>query len=372
MKIVINTDVFSKALSEVSLIVSAKPVIAILKYAKFMVSDGHLRIETSNTQANIVKSIDVIANDSDGAFLAPCSELLSLTSKIKDETITLVIDGDTLNIQFALGEAKFKSPRPDDFPIPEIATEEITEIRVPTKFLTETIKNSKNFVGGNDEMRESLKAIYAFVEDAKFGYCATNTQLLITDTFADDQMGKQNINWYIEPIVFAPIVKACATSNIATIRISPKQVSYQIGDTYILSMQTLGKYPNFKRILPTTHKIECKIDKAKMKDMLCCASLILDETNCVRVHIDSINITISVDNTYMGKQILVTTPHSGCNGDMTLGMNLNNMLACLDVCNTNCVSLYINDFCQPIIFHDENAPTKKILLMPMILTNNSK
>ena len=366
MKIIIKRDTLIDALSQVIPFASPKAAIAILRYAKITTKGNRIKFESNDAHASMRRYAEAVEIDQDGSFLVNPADVFSLVSKCKDEDITLVVDGETLTVKHKKGEATFQVMRVEEYPDFDMPNNDITEISLPTALLLDCIKVAKGFVG-SDDLRPQMKAIYAYVKDGEFGYCATDTRKMNTDHNTVDNVADLDVNWYIEPSVFSAITKACKDVENVVVKVSPSHVSYRIGNTIIQTVQTKGNYPDFNRVIPKTWGMECGVDRSELIDSLKRVSLQCDDSRIVKLDISQMDMAITSENFQHMKKASETLQHNGCNGNITIGMQIDYLLICLESCAADEVVLRLADASRPMILHQADKPNATILLMPMTI-----
>lgn len=368
MKIIIDTKVLSSALADVAPFAPVKAPVPILSYVKVTTKGNRIKFEANNQQASVRRYVRAAEIDQDGSFLVDCADITSLISKCKGDTITLTIDNDTLTVQHSKGKAEFQTMRVDEYPNFDMPTEGITEVTIPYALLCDCINTGRGFVG-NDDFRAVMKPIYAYIKNGEFGYCATDTRKLATDHNPIENAEGVEINWFIEPFVFSSILKAGKDIQDVTVKIAPTQVSYRIGDTVIQTVQTQGRYPDFNRVIPKEWTMTCAVDRDELMDSLRRTALLCEDTRLVKLDISRMDMTISTDNLVKMKKSSEVMQHSGCDGEIKFGMQIDFLTTCLAACTANEVELRMTNGARPVLICQHDRPNAIKLVMPMTLNS---
>lgn len=366
MKITVNRKSFADALTEIAPFCPQKGTIAILRYAKITTKGNRLKIEGNDTQSSIRKYIFTEECDMDGSFLVECDSLAKFVAKTKGDTLVLESDGDTLVVKHPKGTADFQLLPVEEYPSFDMQTEDATTISMPASMLSDCVALAKGFVG-TDDLRPQMKAIYAYVKDGEFGYCATDTRMLINNHSPLDVAEGCDTHWFIESFVFNAIIKACKNNGDASISITPTHVSYRIGDTVIQTVQTKGNYPDFNRVIPKSHSMECVADKMEIMDSISRVSLFCDNMRLIKLGIGRMDMTVSANNTVMLKSSTETLQHDGCNGEIIIGVQADYFSTCLNAYSDGSLLLQMTDASRPILVRQEAMPNMVVLLMPMTI-----
>lgn len=368
MKIIIDRKTFADALSEVAPFAPTKAPMPILKYARATTKDTRMKIEANDTQNAMVKYIKTEECDEDGTFLIDIAELNKFIQKTKGNTIELDVDGSTIKVTHSKGTAEFMTQDAKEFPEFKMPEKESTEITLPTSLLADAIAKGRGFVA-TDQIRPMMTAIYAYIKDGTFGYCATDTHKLIHGHQAYDLPDANDIHWLIMPSVFGALLTACKSADTAKIQITGTNVQYTIGSVRIQTVLAKGNYPNFQRVIPQDWNMECAVEKSDLVDALGRVSLFCDASECVKMNVSRMDMTLTVDNLDYGKKSNENIPHNGCDGEITIGVNGGYLLASIGVFNQGEILLRMTDASRPILIAQRDNESIVSMTMPMTLVN---
>lgn len=374
MKILIDRKTFGQALAEVAPFAPTKAPIAILKNAKITTKGNRMKIEANDTQCAMVKYIEVMECDSDGSFLIDIADLNKFIQKVKGNTIELDVKENTLHLKHSNGTAEFQTEDAADFPAFNIPDGDTTELTISTSMLSEAIAKGKGFVS-TDTLRPQMCSIYTYVKDGEFGFCATDTSKLIhghnqciaeiksADVNADD------VHWFITPSVFSALSSICKNADMVNIRLTDKRAMYRVNSTVIHTTMPNGKYPDFKRVIPQTWNMECVVDKAEFTDALSRVALLCDNSQCVKLDITPMDMTVSVDNLEYMKSAKDILSHEGCGGNIKIGVNVGNAMTSVGALGTGTILMRMTDASRPILFTNMGNENLQVISMPMVLNS---
>lgn len=366
MRIKVERKVFAQAIAEVAPFASAKAPIAILKNAKITTKGNRMKIEANDTQCSMVKYIELFECDQDGTFLIDMAEMNKYVAKIKDPVIDIDVAGDTIRIRHSKGSAEFATDNADEFPVFKMPDKESTEIQVDTRLLSEAISKGKNFVS-TEIIRPQMCAIYAYIEDGEFGYCATDTHKMVWGRYPMESEAK--VSFLIMAPIFSALLTACKSADIAKIQITDTHAQYTIGSVRIQTVLAKGNYPNFKRVIPQNWNMECGVEKSDLMESLGRVSLFCDNSECIKLDITEMDMCLSVDNLEYMKKSAETLAHGGCNGRLAIGVNARHLSSCLSVFDGGEVVMKMGDASRPILFNAPDNNNIGALAMPMRINN---
>lgn len=366
MKIQIDRRKLSDVLSEASALIPNKPVVQVLNLAKFNFTNNELSVESGSERSSITSRMPVDYCDGDCMFLIDPRTLLKVVNSIKDDCITMVIKGNVLDILHAKGSVRLPVQDADDYPLFASQADEHTAFVIPASMLADTVSVGRNFVG-TDDFRPMMKAIYAYIKNGMFGYCATDTTKLITNSHAMNDGNNVDVYWFIEPDVFASIITACKKGGDVEINIYPQHVEYKFQNSTIRSTQTIARFPDFNRVVPTTWNIECH---AAIDDLLESLQRVCQTTSssrAVKLQIDEHSIHITTADLETMKEASDNISVLDCSGAVAIGLHVDKMIECVKSLKGDKLKMYLTDSSRPVLIQDEQEHAKRIVLMPMSL-----
>lgn len=366
MKITISRASLAEALTDLSPLAGKNKILPIFNNVKVVTKGNKIRLQTSDGDTSIRKYVEAEEIDQDGAFLVDCASLNAFLGKVKGDTIVLSIEGDTLTVKHAKGTAQFQTSPAEEFVEP-IQEEGATEVEIPAKILSGMTSVAKNFVS-DDLLRPQLRCIRAIIENNSLTVCGTDTHMMLVDS---TNLGNENTDtqWYIEPCAFSLLIKACKGQENAVIKVSEKNVSYRIDKTTIFTKQTKGKFPDFRRVIPSAHSIDVVCDKRDFVEATQRATLFTPDTNLTKITVNALSMDITADN-FDKMRKSVDSVACASNSEITIGVNSKILLDCVGACDADEITIEMNDASRPLVFKDTDNPNRVILCMPMALVNN--
>lgn len=368
MKLQIERIPFLKALGEIAPFAPEKTPLAVLKYARITTKGNRMKLEAHDTQCAITKYITLVGCDTDDTFLIPIVELNRLVAKIKDNSIGMEIDGDNIKVIHSAGTAEFQSAESESFPVFTIPETDLKVFDIAPDLLVNAIQKGKGFVA-KDQIRPVMTAIYSYIKDGMFGYCASDTHKLIHGEVSTDS--SEDVNWLVMPQIFSPLINAIRANIPDTVRITiaARTVMYRIGNTIISSVMYAGDFPNFRRVIPTTHSIDCTVGKTGMTESLNRLSLFTDITECIKMGINMMDMVLTAQNVESAKSATEHLSHNGCNGEIEIGVNVKSMVTGTDIFPDGDISMWMNSPSHPILMMSKGDESVKVLVMPMSMSD---
>lgn len=347
---------------------TAKSPVAILKYAKCTTKGNRIKIESNDATAGVVRYLSLdICDGGDGSFLIDVADVLKFISRLDDESVYIKVDGESMTIRHAKGSADFSVPSPDEYPSFAITEDERTEFIVSSAVLADFVNTGKGFVS-TESLRPQMCAIYAYAGNGVFGYCASDTHVLINDEHDMPEATGDKSGFLIMPNVFAAILGSKKDSELCVISFNGRHVQYRFGNTIIQSTMANGNYPQFRRVIPQSYEIECGAEKNDIIKSVERVSMFCEESQCMKMAFDNMLLTMTANNLTKGKQSSESIAHNGCTKPVTIGMNAVNVLKCVKAMPAGEVLMRMTDESRPMMFKTSQRPNLTIIAMPMTIT----
>lgn len=363
MNLKINRNVLAEALSSVIPFVSAKTPINILKNAKCTTKGSRMKIEANDTQGGIVRYVELLDCDTDGAFLVNAADLNNLVTKITDAEICIESKGESLSLSYGKSSAEFSMNDAADYPSFAFMDDDAVSMDIPANILLSCIETGKNFVA-SDVLRPTMTAIYCFANSGRFGFCASDTRCLAVNSWNMEGCNSDGA-FYIMPNVFGPLSSLCRKNDRVTVTFNSKRVIYRAGNTIIQSIQCNGKYPDFNRVIPKSHSIECKVLKQDLLKPLSRLLMFCEVSKCVRFTFNPFDVTMTAENFDDGKRSVEHIDVGECTGELVIGLNADNIIKCIKVFKSSDIVIEMTDQSRPVVVKSEGDPDMIVLSMPM-------
>lgn len=364
MNIIISRKTLTDTLGELSPLAGKNKVLPIFNNVQIITKGNQIRLQTSDAKTTLRKYIEAKSIDEEGSFLVDCAMINNFLRQIKDDDITLSFNDNTLTITHRGGSADFPIQPNSDFVDPN-PMEGAVEVVVQAHEFSRMINLAKNFVDLND-LRPQLKHICAIIENGTMTLCSTDTNRLFVDSLPY-RSNESELQWYIEQSAFNVIIAACKNQREVVMKVSDKSVSYHIGRTTIFTQQIKGRFPDFKRVIPTNHAIDVVCDKADIIAALQRVLLFTESTSVLKLTISSFMIDLQVDNLIKLSKVAERVPCTS-NSNIVIGVNAKKLLECVSCCESDEVKIELNNAARPFVLKDKEAPNRLLLCMPMTLS----
>lgn len=342
MKVTLLQSNFAKALSQISRIVGTRATLPVLNNVLIVAKQGKIKFSATNLEVGI--STQAIGKvEEDGELTLPVRLLSDFVLNNRDDSIQLETKASSATLKSERFEATIQGISAEEFPtVPEPPTETVAKV-AKTK-LIDALKKV-NIAGAVDETRPVLAGIYFQFEGSKLTLAATDSYRLAEKKLTlDAEVKEQKL---IVPLRTTTEVLRVISSEegVEDVKISAKenQISFSVGDTYIVSRLIEGSFPNYNQIVPESFKITADVKLNELLSAVKMSSLFARDSanNNVRVAVSKDTLTISSIASETGTaKSSVAAKTTG--GDVEIAFNARYMLDILNVLGEDDVTLNFN------------------------------
>lgn len=252
MKFTCTQENLNSGLIKVQGISSQATALPILKNILLEIKKGVLKLKSTDLEIGISTQIRG-KSESDGQITIDAKIISNFVSLLPQDNISLASEGESLTIIGGSHKTKINGLSSEDFPlIPEIVKTKGFKVSV------DTIKKSLSQIMtavSPDDTRPEINGIYFKVTDK-------NLILVGTDSY---RLAEKNIelteNMDFEGSFIVPLKTAKEfvrtvddTDEIVEVYLSEDQIMFVYGLTEMVSRLVEGDYPDYKQIIPSSHK----------------------------------------------------------------------------------------------------------------------
>jgi len=360
MKITINRKSFIDALSIGGSMSGKSKTLPILDMAKVTIKDKKATISSFDGEVAITLRSDIIDNESDIVFCINTKDLLSILKSLKDETLELDIANNVCVVLHSKGKMEVLVGDSDDFPTPSKDSESVG-VNIASDVLASWVKKSKNFIEQND-IRPIMGGAYLYYGGNEVGCAATNAHKLYWD-FINIECGVEGTyDAVLTSKAMDALLGMLSGSESVTIVFSDNNIAFKTSNAMLLCRKIEGKFPAFKSIIPKEGNVSVEVEMDDLKDAITRAVLMSGMTHLLKITCSGFNMHIESCDFDFGKKSNEDVVCSVNGNEITLGVNGEFLLNCLNALESNKVVMSMQDGTRPIVFREGNTT---ILQMPM-------
>ena len=254
------------------------------------------------------------------------------------------------NITVKCGKSQFNilGISAEDYPeLPSFDT--LNSIRLPQHILKDMI-NKTIFAVSTDEVRPIYTGTLFEVEENRLTLVSVDGYRLArrTEELADSKL--ESCTFVVPGTALSDVEKICSDEEgDVSISVGSRHISFEIGDTVVVSRRLEGEFLNYRRSIPETFKYEIKVDRTEFMASIDRVSLIVSEKNSSPVRMTMGDGTIDcLCVTPIGRAEDVCTCEGNGEG-LLIGFNDRYMKDALKAAGKDELKLCINSAASPCI-----------------------
>lgn len=325
-----------------------------------------LKIRATNLELGIEIKIKSKVLDK-GKVIVPGNILYNVINSITENSkITLELNESNLLIKTNNNETLIKSIQSNDFPtLPKISKED-KKLKINTKDFLRGIQ-SVWYSASNTTIKPELSSVYIYSYDRKIFFVATDSFRLAEKVI----IPKKSINFdqILIPINNIPkIIKVFEYLGDQDINIflNKNQISFETEELYLISRLIDSEFPDYKQIVPNKYSTEVILLKQDFLNILKRTGIFINKSNQIKffVHPKEKSFILKSHNQDIGETTeLIESTTKG--EDIEINFNFRYILDCLQIINSDSISLSFSGIGKPMIIKGISDNTFMYLVMPM-------
>lgn len=332
---------------------------------RLSIGGGMITIWSMDGDCSIERSMELDDFAGEADFCVNPVGLIKLLKLVKDSYVALDILDSVLVVKHSSGQMEFPLESAEMFPR-MAKSGGSTSYEVLSEVLFSWVQMSKNFVSA-DSLRPIMCGMYLGFSGGKVTMCATDTRVLLTDSYLDGDIDGE-VSAVIPTSAFGALLDLLNGTERVKVRIGDTNVAFKAGGSLLVCKVQNDKYPAFDRVIPTGNDTSASIDKATLTDSVHRAMLSTDKaTQLLRMSLRGVEFGIVGEDLAFGRKSQETCMCSHAGLDLEIGVHGEYLLKCLGAVGSADVELTFSTPSSPILIYDKGSQNKRIVLMPMIL-----
>lgn len=365
MKFTIEKNIFTKITNQLSRMIVSRPPSPILGTIKISLKDNQLTMIATDLERAILANYPVRVEE-EGECCVLGKTLTELLNSISNDKLKISLQGNDLQVFSNNLETHLSIMPASDFPkIPEIKSE--TELIVSSSELKIALEKTL-FAISYDIARPILSGLL-------FDIKPETATIVGTDAFrlSEYRIAIQN-NLKIESNFVLPINTASEVSKILAnceskktiIKISPDQVEFSIDEFIIVSKLIIGKYPDYKKIIPSEDTHSTTIIKEDLLNSLKTAEVFSkNNSNVVNLEFSENGLNIKAQASGVGSYE-TRIECQELDQDYSINVNVRYLIDGINSISSDDVEVFIKSETAPFIIKPTKNPDNYLhLIMPI-------
>lgn len=268
MKFAVSSTELLKAILTVQKAIPAKTTEAILENYLFVLEGSTLTITASDNELTLKTALEVQVSDEEGSIAVPARQLTDLLKELPDQPLQIESVGDyAFKCAWTNGSSTLPYFNPADYPQTKKVPGDATTIEIPASTLSEGISNTV-YASSDEDNRPIMNSIFFDIKPDATTLVASDLQKLICYTATDVKAAGESS--FILNKRHANVLKAILPKEDEAVKIAfdDKVAAVSFGTTTMYSCLVVGKYPDYKTIIPKNNSNILRIDRLQLLNMV--------------------------------------------------------------------------------------------------------
>lgn len=363
MKVAIKVKNLLKAVNICSRLVSSRSSLEILGNILIETDKNVLRLSSTNLDLAITTKIGAKV-EKPGKISIPARLFGEFIGSISEDTLQLIADDSNLTIKGSNIHSRMNGASANDFPtLPKMNnTKSIKFDAAELKSHLEKVLVSVSA----DESRPVLAGIYLQLEDKQIVIAGTDSYRL-SEVKAKSSSG-DNLACIIPARTATEVLRLISFEENEEVEmlIGESEISFNIGESQMISQLTEGKYPDYTKIIPSSSATRVECSKDKLMEAVKVSSVFAREnSHGIALKVEKNILTIDAQTSDVGENtIKLEVKTTG--KDATININAKYLTEILTVLDTKGVLIGINDKLDPLLVSPSGSDSSEShIIMPL-------
>lgn len=278
MKILdIDRDTLLKPLQAVSGIVERRHTLPILSNVLVETDGGTLRLLATDLEIQISTDAKLDKSGNRQALTVSARKLQDILRSLPEKTV-VTLDATDAKLVVKAGKSRFnlQTLPAQDYPRLAEATKEGSSLSLPQKQLKAMLQLVQ-YAMAQQDIRYYLNGLLVVVEKGTLTMVATDGHRLAYVT-SSIESGQEKAELIVPRKAVLELVKLLADSDEPlSMRLSDTQVRFMFGGIDLVSKVIDGKFPDYGRVIPATHKKHITVPRVSLLQALQRAAILSNE-----------------------------------------------------------------------------------------------
>lgn len=300
MKFSISKESFLEALNQVQHVVSNRATLPILSNVLIEAADGKLKLTTTDLDVGVSGSVSAEISK-EGSTTLPVKRLVSIVRELPASEVEVSVDSKN-HASIKSGPSFFKiiGLGEDEFP-PLPKFDDAMEFKIAQSMLLDAIKKT-SYAISTDETRYVLNGIYVSFREGKMTFVATDGRRLAMVDNDLEYPASHETDIIVPSKAVSELQRMLGSEGDAVVRLNGNQISFEVGESIIVSKLIEGNYPNYKQVIPGERKERVTVDREEFLSTVRRVALLTSESsNSVKLSFSKGNIDLQANSKDIGE-----------------------------------------------------------------------
>lgn len=287
MEVIIKQENFSTVFNNVAEIASTKTSLPILSNVLLRTSGSQLLVAATDMEIAISQKVGAKV-EHHGEIAIPADTVKDFISALPKGNISIKTKGEDIFIESGEYKSKIKGFFAEDFPeIPTVDYEGAKKITFKVDDFKQAVAQTA-ITAGTDTSRPSLMGIYIHTFEGNLYFAATDGYRLSEKRVFGCE---EEISAIVSVGVIQKVIRniSSQTEEIEVL-LDENQIEFHIDDVMIVSRLIDGKFPDYRRLIPSDTETKLEVSKSDFSRIVKIAELFAKKSGeSVRLETDSEN-----------------------------------------------------------------------------------
>jgi DNA polymerase-3 subunit beta len=364
LKIKTTNDKLLGPLQQVTGIVERRHTLPILSNVLISAADGNVDFLATDLEVQIT-SRAALGNGAEGSITAAARKLYDILRSLpEDAEVSLEAKESRMTVRAGKSRFNLQTLAAADFPRMVEAKDASKTLTLPQKALKHAL-GLVQFAMAVQDIRYYLNGVLFSVDNGTLRVVATDGHRL---SFASQALDGDhgNVEAILPRKTVLELIKLLGDNDEpVALAIGSNQVRFSFGGLEIVSKIVEGKFPDYQKVIPTTHKNRIELDRAALAQSLNRAAILSNEKiRGVRLVFtkDALSIICTNNEQEEAEESLAVS----YDGDpLDIGFNISYLLDVLNHVETPTVSISMGDSNSSALVQMPGRDDFKYVVMPM-------
>ena len=264
-------------LQAVSGIIERRHTLPILSNVLLSRTDTHIEFVATDIEIEITTSMTIEGSGETKRLTVGARKLVDILRALPEGSeVTLALQDKRLQVKSGKSRFNLQTLSAEDFPRLVLAEASATSLSVPQKML-KSLLGLVQYAMAQQDIRYYLNGLLMVIEDGQLKLVATDGhRLAYASLKLAADLPRQEV--IVPRKTVLELTKLLAeTDDEVKIELAATQAAFSFGSIELVSKLIDGKFPDYTRVIPTTHKNKLTIEREPLRQALLRAAILSNE-----------------------------------------------------------------------------------------------
>ena len=362
MKFVFDKEILVNEISVAQKIIATKNNATVLSNVYLEALDDVLMIKAADTSGTFQTKIPVETVEK-GSAIVFCDKFMNILASIPDGEAEFSLQEKDAVVKSLMTKLKYKLKCMSTDKYPDfVSVDEKSSFSVPAKDFKEMVKKT-SFAVSVDTVRYFMTGVFFEKKDNKLVLVATDGRRLSFS--AKEVPGLVDFTSVIvPPKVLNIVIEKLSDEGSVDIAIAGKNIFFKYGNCIFSANLIDGQFPNYNRVIPTSHTGEFVIPKKEIDKALKHISVMTDKVQKILLGVNSGVCSVSSVSEEFGEaKEEIDCQYTG--DEFTFAINSKYLADFLKVAQDEDITFEFTDELKAVVLKQKSSEDDIYIIMPM-------